>query len=476
MKRRPLSLATKIWLTITASIFITVFFSYTLSNLFYEKLYVENIEREMLAEGKRLSLDYEGGPLSDELREKIEWYNSKNEFEVFVVNNPKDLAACLPFETDYHTLIEQEEREKLLQGETVQKIGFEERFDRKIVAVIIPLLDKNRLEGIIYLYVPLVRITELTKDFTYIWLIASILFLIISVYLGTLLVRKLTKPIQQMKEAAERVSTGDYSVRVPLLSDDEIGQLALAFNHMSSSIQKEDEKQKEFLANVSHELRTPLSYVNGYSEALVTGIVQSESDRGKYIALINRESKRMERIVGDLLDLAKLETPEYELIKTPLPLAQLVEDATQKYLFLMKEKELSFTFNLDPDIIILGDAGRIEQVIQNITDNALKYTDNGEISFALQKHADGCLLSIRDTGVGIPDTDLLHIKERFYRVNKGRTRLDGGSGLGLAITEKIVTLHNGLLKIYSKIGEGTKVDIILPIFDLEESKRTVNSN
>lgn len=468
MKSHSLTLTTKIWLTITISIFITVAFSYTLSNLFYQKLYVEHVESSMLTEGKRLSLDYDGGELTDELREKIEWYNSKNEFEVFVVSNPKELAACLPYETDHSTLIGQEERDRLLLGETVQKIGYEERFNRKIMAVIIPLLDENRLEGIIYLYVPLAKITELTKDFSYLWLIAAILFLIISVYLGTLLVKKLTMPLKQMKEAAERVSTGDYSTRVSLRSNDEVGQLALAFNRMSESIQVEDEKKKEFLANVSHELRTPLSYVNGYSEALVTGIVTDEANQEKYLALINREAKRMERIVGDLLDLAKLDADEYQLNQTPLPLAQLVEDATQKYVLQLKEKNLHFTFDLDPDIIVLGDEGRIEQVIQNITDNAIKYTEQGEISFILKRSENGYILSIQDTGAGIPENDLSHIKERFYRVNKARTRLDGGTGLGLAISEKIMTLHKGKLEIYSKLGEGTRVDIRFPPYDFKK--------
>lgn len=467
MKHRTLTLTTKIWLTITASIFITVVFSYIMSNLFYEKLYVENLEKSLLAEGQRLSLDYEGGALTEELREKIEWYNMKNEFEVFVVSNPKELSACLPFEINHETLITSEERDGLLRGETIKKMGFEERFDRKILAVIIPLLDDNRLDGIIYLYVPLAKISELTKDFSYLWLIAAVLFLVISLYLGTLLVKKLTSPLKQIKDAADQVSMGNYSVHVPTSSDDEIGQLALAFNQMSSSIQKEDEKKKEFLANVSHELRTPLSYVNGYSEALLTGIVKTESEREKYLSLINRESKRMERIVGDLLDLAKLDTDEYKLIQSPLPLAQLIEDATQKYIYSIKKKKLKLNFDLDPDIIILGDEGRIEQVIQNITDNALNYTKEGEISFTLKKHPEGCVLSIQDTGIGIPEEDLSHIKERFYRVNKARTRQDGGTGLGLAISERIVTLHNGKMMIDSELGKGTKVEIILPTYNLD---------
>lgn len=465
MKRFTLSLTLKIWLTMSLSILITIAFSFLLSNLFYEKLYIKNVENSLLHEGESLASEYKGGPLTSELREKIEWYNTKTESEVFIVNNPRELSACLPYEIDYETLIGQEERELLLDGAIVKKIDFEERFDRKILAVIVPLLDGDRLEGIIYLYVPLAKISELTKDFSFLWLFAGILFLIVSIYIGTLLVKRLTKPLLEIKAAAKKVSDGDYSARVSASSNDEIGQLAAAFNRMSSSIQKEDERNKEFLANVSHELRTPLSYVNGYSEALLTGIVKTREEQEKYLHLMNRESKRMNRLVGDLLDLSKLDMDDYQIIKTPLPLAQLIEDALQKYAITLKDKELQLGVDLDPEIIIEGDEGRMEQVLQNIMDNALRYTEKGGISVTLKKHPDGCMLAVKDTGIGIPKEDLVHLKERFFRVNKARTRRDGGTGLGLAITDKIVRLHGGRLFFDSEYGQGTTVSIILPVLE-----------
>lgn len=468
MKKISPSLTLKIWITIAASILITVVFSFILSNLFYQKLYVENVENALLAEGNRLALDYEGGPLSEEMKKRVEWYNSKNESEVFVVSNPRELSACLPFEIDYETLIQPQEREQLLNGIAIKKTGYEERFDREVMAVIIPLLDQKRLEGIVYLYVPLAKISELTKDFTYLWYIAGILFMVISFYIGTILVRKLTKPLKQMTDAANRVSQGDYSVRVLIHSADEVGQLGTAFNHMSSSIQREDEKRKQFLANVSHELRTPLSYVKGYSEALLSGIAKSQEDKEKYLSIIARESKRMDRLVGDLLELSRLEADEFKLEKIPLPFAQLVEDSTQKYKYTTNKKGLKLYYDLDPDIIILGDEGRIEQVIQNIMDNALRYTEKGGISIILKKHRDGCSLSIEDTGTGIPKEDLVHITDRFYRVNKARTRANGGTGLGLAISKKIINLHGGSLNIESDWGTGTKVEIILPVVKMKE--------
>ena len=459
------SLAKKLWLTITAAIVVTIVYSYFLSYLFYEKLYVENVEKALLEEGNRLALDYEGGPLTNELKDKIDWYSSKSETEIFIVSNPRELSACLPFDIDYETLISGEEREKLLNGLPVQKVGFEERFDRKIMAVVIPLLDENRLEGIIYLYIPLAKISEVTTDFAYLWLIAAIVFLVIAIFLGTMLVKRLTKPLLDMKLAAGRVSKGDYSVKIANESMDEIGQLARAFNQMSLSIQKEDERKKEFLANVSHELRTPISYVKGYSDALHSGIVQQD-ERNKYLTLIHREAGRMERLVDDLLDLSKLDSDEYKMVKTPLPLAQLIEDALQKYMLIMKKKNVSLHLELDPDIIINGDEGRIEQVLQNIIDNSIRYTDTGTIHLKMFKTIDGCCIEIKDTGIGIPAEDLDKIKQRFFRVNKARTRKDGGTGLGLAIAEKLVNLHGGNLQIDSKLGKGTIVQIHLPVLDI----------
>ncbi|MBY0124538.1 cell wall metabolism sensor histidine kinase WalK [Bacillus sp. S/N-304-OC-R1] len=465
MKSITNSIAKKLWLTITAAILITIIYSYFLSYLFYEKLYVKNVETSLIEEGQRLASEYDGGPLTDELKDKIEWYGTKSESEIFIVSNPRELSACLPFDIDYEALITGKEREELLKGKPVQKIGYEERFDRNIMAVVIPLLDESRLEGIIYLYLPLAKISEVTKDFAYLWMIAAVLFLVIAIFFGTILVRRLTKPLKEMKAAAERVSEGDYSIKINNQSKDEIGELSSAFNHMASSIQREDERKKEFLANVSHELRTPLSYVKGYSEALTSGIAK-KGNHDRYIQLIYREASRMERLVGDLLDLSRLDSEEFKLEKMPLPLAQIIEDALQKYRPVLSDKEINLVYELDPEIIINGDEGRMEQIIQNIMDNSIRYTDNGEITIKLYKVKSGCCLEINDTGIGIPSEDINKLKQRFYRVNKGRTRKDGGTGLGLAIVEKIVNLHGGKLSISSKIGIGTTVSITLPVMDL----------
>ncbi|RSD26235.1 sensor histidine kinase [Mesobacillus subterraneus] len=457
------SLFKKLWLTVTTTILVTVLYSFLLSYIFYEKLYVDIVEESLIEEGYRLAGDYTGGPLTDELKDRVQWYNEKSESEVFLVSNPKELSACLPYAIDYETLIGKEERDQLLKGEPVIKSGFEERFGRKILAVAIPLLDNSRLEGIVYLYVPLAKISELTVDFSFLWLAGGVAFIIIAAFLGFKMLHKLTRPLAAMKEAAEKVSEGDYSVRVGIQSKDEIGQLAKAFNHMSESIQKEDEKKREFLADVSHELRTPLSYIKGYSEALEADMIKEPSEQKKYLKLINRESGRMVKLVSDLLDLSRLDADEYQLVKTPFPLAQLIEDFIAKYGPALNEKKISLKLDLDPEVIINGDEGRVEQIFQNIIDNSICYTESGgTISIKLSQHSYGTMVEIRDTGIGIPEEDISKLTDRFYRVNKARSRSDGGTGLGLAIVDKLVKLHDGKMEISSEPGKGTTIKLYFP--------------
>ncbi|MDQ0184097.1 sensor histidine kinase [Cytobacillus kochii] len=463
MKYLTDTLAKKLWLTVTIAILITIVYSYILSYLFYEKLYVENVEDTLLEEGLALASDYKGGEISTDLKEKVAWYNDKSETDIIMVDNPRELSACFPFEMKYDSLINGEEREQLLKGNPIYKTGFEERFDTRIMGVIIPLLDDNRLAGIIYVYLPLEKISDITQDFAYLWMLAAFIFLLFAIMTGTFLIKRMTSPLMEMKLAAEQVSRGNYNVQLSTNQQDEIGELASAFNSMATSIQKEDDRKREFLANVSHELRTPISYVKGYSDALKSGLVINEEDHEKYLALIYREATRMERLVGDLLDLSKLETDDYRLVKAPIPLAQLLEDVVQKYSPRIKRKGLSIEVDLDPDIIIIADEGRIEQIMQNIFDNAIRYTDEGTLLLDLFQTEDGCCIQLEDSGIGIPEEDLDKIRQRFYRVNKARTRADGGTGLGLAIVEKLVHLHEGRLLIQSEYNIGTTIQIILPM-------------
>jgi signal transduction histidine kinase len=466
MQPKSMTLGQKIWLMISIGVILTVSFSYFLLNYFYQKLYVDKVEQTLLEEGKLLASDYHGGPITDTFRKQVEWYNEKSTAEVLLVNNPRELSACLPFGVEYESLISGDDRSKLLRGDTVTKIGYEKRFHRKIMGVIVPLLDEHRLQGALYLYIPLASIQELTKDVAVIWLPLATLFVFVLLFAGKRLTRHITDPLKEMEKVAYHMSQGDYRAQIPVRANDEVGRLAKAFNVMAKAIAEEDMRKREFLANVSHELRTPLSYVKGYSEAILQGLVKTKEEERKYVQLIHREAARMERLVRDLLDLARLEGNSVPLQKIPLVFAQVIEDTVAKYEPFLQKKQITLNMELDHDIILEGDADRLEQVVQNLLDNAVRYTPiDGKIHIQLKKvNAASCQLIIRDSGKGVPKEKLPFLGQRFYRVDQARTRKEGGTGLGLAIVKQIISLHDGTISFFSEEGKGMEVVIQLPIY------------
>ncbi|WP_027409155.1 sensor histidine kinase [Anoxybacteroides tepidamans] len=469
MRRTSMTLVQKIWLTISIVVILTAAFSYFLLNYFYENLYVDQVKQTLIKEGKNLADDYHGGPITEEYRKRVEWYNTKSTAEVLLVSNPRELGACLPFEIDYDSLINGTDRQKLLEGKIVTKIGYERRFGRKIMGVVVPLLDQQRLEGVFYLYIPLATIQEATKEVAVVWVPLALVFVVLLLLFGKKMADRLAGPLKEMERVAYKMSQGDYEAQIPIRADDEAGRLARAFNVMAKAIYEEDMKKREFLANVSHELRTPLSYVKGYSEALLAGMVKTKEEEEKYVRLIHREAGRMERLVHDLLDLAQLEGKSVPLQKVPLAFSQVIEDTLVKYEPFLHEKAIRLTVDLNPDIIIEGDADRIEQVIHNLLDNAIRYTPKGgAIAVQLfETNENRCCLLIRDSGKGIPKEKIPFLGQRFFRVDQARTRAEGGTGLGLAIVKQIVHLHDGTISFASEAGKGTTVLIDLPIWNDE---------
>lgn len=448
----------KLWMTFFIFILVTVGAAFGLAYTLYEKLYVESVKEELAAAAEKLSFDYNGGELDPAFIEQVNWFSEKSPFQAFAVHNPRELAACIPYEADYQTLIGPEERARLLENHLVEKSGYSTRFDRQIISVIYPLLDDKQLMGIIYVYVPLERIDELVSSFLLFWLSGALFLIALLLYAGVKWASYVTKPLQNMQQAAVLLSKGNYKARVPAGSQDEFGQLARTFNEMASAIEQEDEQRKLFLATVSHELRTPLSYIKGYSEAAIRGIGSKE----KQLAVIYRESIHMERIVNDLLDLIRFDSGSIKMEKIPLPLADLVYSTIETF----QLKHTGFRLKVNEELIAYGDEGRLRQVMTNILDNAIRYSNEDDLIYVTLKEEDGkAKWVVQDSGPGIAEEELPKVTDRFYRVNKARTRNDGGAGLGLSIVKQIIELHNGELYIESKAGAGTTVIVSLPLIE-----------
>lgn len=225
-----------------------------------------------------------------------------------------------------------------------------------------------------------------------------------------------------------------------------------------------EQMRREFVANVSHELRTPLTTIKSYTETLLTGALESRELTGRFLTVVNDEADRMERLVKDLLTLSQLDYQAVNLVKRPTLLDELILDVADKLSYSAQKRGLHFRTNFPEEVpAVLANADKVEQVLVNIMSNAIKYTfDGGDITVSMDITPDQVRVGILDQGPGIPKEDQSRIFERFYRVDKARTRELGGTGLGLAIAKQIVEAHGGHIGINSQVGTGTEIFFFLP--------------
>lgn len=257
-----------------------------------------------------------------------------------------------------------------------------------------------------------------------------------------------------------------YSITIsPLYSRDSI-RGAVAVIRDKTEETKLEKLKSDFIANVSHELRTPIAMLQGYSEAIIDGVVTTEEERIDMIRVIYDESQRMSRLVTDLLDLARMESGHMSLYKEDVPLVSVIERMTHKFDQTAKEKHVQLRIETDfPDEMLISiDEDRIEQVLTNLIDNAIRHTPaDGSVTVSMASEQNYAKIQIKDTGQGIPQDDLPYVFERFYKADKARTRSKGGTGLGLAITKNIVEAHNGRISVDSVEQQGTTFTFYLPL-------------
>jgi signal transduction histidine kinase len=233
---------------------------------------------------------------------------------------------------------------------------------------------------------------------------------------------------------------------------------------MLGRLQESMDLQRDFVANVSHELRTPLTSIEGFSLALLEGVAQSEEKRQRYLRIIIDESRRLVRILNDLLTLSRLDAGEFNLNPATIDLAEMLENLRERFLSAAREKGIELTVDAAPGLTsIVADRDRLEQVLINLVDNALKYSAGGRVSVHVRVPGPGrVLFEVSDSGPGIPPEDLPRIFDRFFRVERSRSQQYGGSGLGLAICKQLVDAMGGSISAESRLGEGSVFRVELP--------------
>ncbi len=290
--------------------------------------------------------------------------------------------------------------------------------------------------------------------------IFPLVFMFFAIYATTY---RWSKPLKMMSSAARSMAKGDFSKRIPIMSDDEIGELSIAFNQMTNSLVQLEGMRRSFIANVSHELKTPMTTIGGFIDGIIDGTIEPEKQE-YYLNIVSAEVKRLSRLVQSMLSLSKLESGEFKMNPVKFDVYETLCD-----IVISQEQRIN---NKDIDIIgldeiqstqIIADKDLIYQVIYNLIDNAIKFTNkSGRISFSLETKDNIVIFSINNTGDIIADADLPHVFERFYKSDKSRSAKKDSTGLGLYIVKTIISLHRGSVSVSSSEESGTTFTVSLP--------------
>ncbi len=299
------------------------------------------------------------------------------------------------------------------------------------------------------------------------WVLTVLIVIVVGIF-ATSMARVLTMPVEKLTKFINNMPK-DSLQKADITSHDEIGQLAIAFNQLIDRLAELEEKRKSFVSDASHELKTPLSIIKLISDSLMQTENPDPQFIQEFLTDMNNEIERLGRIIERLLDLTRLDSNKLSTQFVPVDLAELIDLVYKKLQPLAENKHITFTKRADEHLIIPAERDTLTEAIYNITDNSIKYTEEGgSVSIELSRDLGNVMITVTDTGIGIPKEEIAKIFDRFYRVDKARARDTGGTGLGLAIALDAIKLHNGHIEVVSEEDKGSKFIIVLPYDEMQQ--------
>lgn len=387
--------------------------------------------------------------------------------DVWVVSNPNASAPMNPDMTtmDLQALTKEYQEIYLgaFAGEDTYRISYSKTYGFDVISVGVPVKGANgEVCGAILLNAEVERQTESIRDTKSMIYLSMVVALIVSFIFAIVFARQLVRPIAKMRQTALLLAEKKYESKTGIDRKDEIGDLARTIDLLTDKLMENevvrknlDQMRMDFFANVSHELRTPITVVRAYTEGLVDGVIEEESTKQQYYQKMLLECKSMERLVGDLLILAKMQNPDFVIEKEPVNLTQVFDDILKTVRTMGTEKRISVCLENDHDVqLMYGDYDRLRQMFLVICDNAIKFSKEDSTIYITITRGEKLRISIRDEGIGIATEELSSIFDKFY---KSKLRQNAkGSGLGLAIARQIALKHEGTIEVFSTLSVGTE--------------------
>ena len=289
--------------------------------------------------------------------------------------------------------------------------------------------------------------------------LAGLLGLLAAAFLSWYLSRRIVRPVLQLSAAADEVAAGNYDVVVPRKAPGELGHLSERFGEMAARLAEVEELERNFLMSVSHELRTPLTAIRGHVSALLEGVVTDPELAAQSLEIVEAETQRLERLVGDILDLAKLDARRFTVTTEEVDMARLLDQAYERYREEAQRRAIDYRRDTAAEPVIVSDGDRVLQIVGNLLSNAFHATpDGGRISLGLAQQNGSVRVTVEDNGPGIPR----EARERLFRPFESGRSGGGGTGLGLAIARELSTALGGRLELDTEVGKGARFSLVLP--------------
>ena len=443
--------------------------SFTLSSAY--RVHIFNKKEDSLSTVAKKVQDVAGQYRNDELSKKeLEAYlNSMGyttDSSIYILKLNKETlenTKSLEEENEFMDGYLIDDLKEILEDNVIfRKKHYSKALDTFVVFLGVPLKSDLGIEGSILIFSPVNEITSnITRMNLIIWGI-SLIAMILSgffIYINSL---RISKPIKEIDSAAKKIASGEETGDLKVVSQDEIGQLALTFNYMKDKLAETESMRREFIASVSHDLKTPLMSINGFIEGMIDGVIEPEEYKESF-KIIKSETSRLMKLTNDILQLSKIQSGVLQLSKSYLPVRELLESIVNNAATITNDKDISIELNCDNDLKVYADRDRLQQILVNLISNSIKYSYHRvNINIIASNKENNVEFRVIDKGVGIEKDKLKLIFEKFYRVEKSRYSKTGGTGLGLSIVKNLIELHGGSIYVKSEVDKGTEMIFTIP--------------
>ena len=409
-----------------------------------------------------LQQSYSDNSLSftSDIRSIVENWSERDKTELMTINSRGDVTMTSSGFAPTKEILAQDYYDAVESGASGYFMG-KLASGEKIIAVSVVTPDKSGDYSVIRLVSSMKNIDKSIASYIIAAAVICCAILALMMFSGMYFVKSIVIPVRQLGATARRYARGDFSVRIPVKSDDEMGELCEIVNKMADGLSQSEAMKNEFISSVSHELRTPLTAIKGWAET-IGSMPDDRETVSKGMRVITAETERLSQMVEELLDFSRMQNGKFTLTKDNVDILAELGDAVLIYTEKARKEGIELVYTEPEDLpIVYGDRNRLRQVFINVIDNAIKYSEKGGLVTVTAAVTQDSRIEIEvsDTGCGISPEDLPKIKTKFFRANHNKR----GSGIGLAVADEIMTMHGGSMEIFSEQGTGTSVVISLPI-------------